>query len=312
MQSHIDDFLAYLRDIKNHSPHTIRNYGLDLNQFREWVYSEKHLKRNQGPEKVTYLMVRRYLAHLGGSYERSSSARKLSTLKAFWKWLERDGRVISNPAAAVIAPKISRSLPNVLELRDIEAILELPDLTSPIGKRDRALLEWLYSSGARVAETAKLNLEDLDWKKGEARIEGGKGDKDRLVLLGEPCLKALRSYVEDWRSELLKRAKKDGPKPTQSVWINGRGTTLSAHAIYILVRDYGRQAGINEEVTPHVLRHSFATHLLEGGADLRVVQELLGHKSLSATQIYTRVSTSHLQKVYAAAHPRDRELPDLK
>lgn len=310
MQPHIADFLAYLRDIKNYSPHTIRSYSLDLEQFCAWIYSEDRLKPSQGPEKVTYNLIRRYVAHLGARYEKSSSSRKLSVLKAFWKWLEREGRVLTNPAAAVVAPKIARNLPNVLELREIEQMLELPDARSPLGRRDRALLEWLYSSGARLSETAALNLEDLDWKKGEARIESGKGGKARLVLLGEPCLDALRAYVEDWRGELLKRAKRD-PKPTQAVWINGRGTRLSPNAIYVLVRDYGRAAGIRFEVTPHVLRHSFATHLLEGGADLRVVQELLGHKSLSATQIYTRVSTSQLQKVYAAAHPRDRQFPEL-
>lgn len=306
MQPFIDDFLAHLRDVRGASPHTMRNYGLDLSQFNAWLLENKLLGPNQGPEKVTYLAIRRYLAHLSGGYTKASAARKLSVLKAFWKWLEREGRVQTNPAAAVLAPKIARPLPAILEKREVEELLEAPPNHTPIGRRDRALLEWLYSSGARVAETSALNLECLDWKKGEARIESGKGGHDRMVLLGEPALLALRSYVEDWRSELLKRAKKDGPQPTQAVWINGRGTRLSAHAIYILVRDYAQAVGIQKDVSPHTLRHSFATHLLEGGADLRVVQELLGHRTLASTQIYTRVGTQHLKKIYAATHPRDR------
>ena len=303
------DFLAYLRDIRNVSPHTLRSYEADLKQFVAWLLGEKLIKSKDGPDKVTYLMIRRYLAHLSGDYQRATTVRKLSVLKAFWKWLEREGRAQNNPAAAVIAPKIQRNLPDVLDAAEVERLLDAPRRDHPLGRRDRALLEWLYSSGARVAETAALDLEMLDWKKSEARIEGGKGGKDRLVLLGAPCLEALKSYVEDWRSELLTRAKMDGgPKPTQAVWINGHGTRLSAHAIYMMVRETAREVGITKEVTPHVLRHSFATHLLEGGADLRVVQELLGHRTLSSTQIYTRVSTRHLQKVYAEAHPRDRAL----
>ena len=301
-----DDFIAHLRDVRGASRHTVRSYASDLGQFFAWISDEKLLKRGQGPEKVTYLMVRRYLAHLASEdYSRRTAVRKLSTLKAFWKWLERENRVQSNPAAAVLSPKVAPSLPEILDRESVERLLDAPDARKPLGRRDRALLEWLYSSGARVAETAALDLESINWKKAEARIETGKGGGARLVLLGEPAVEALRSYVEDWRPLLLERAKKEGPKPTQAVWINGRGLRLSAHAITMLVSRYAQKIELRQNVTPHTLRHSFATHLLEGGADLRVVQELLGHKTLSATQIYTRVSTSHLQKIYAATHPRD-------
>ena len=306
MISRIQQFLAYLQDVRGASPHTVRSYASDLKQFVMWCEGQKLLKAKDGPEKITYLMVRRYLAHLASEeFSRRSVVRKLSTLKAFWKWLERENLVSSNPAAAIIAPKLAASLPEILDKNSVERLLDGPDYGHPLGRRDRALLEWLYSSGARVAETAALDLESINWKKGEARIEVGKGGKARLVLLGAPALEALRSYVEDWRPELLKRAKQFGPQPTQAVWINGRGTRLSAHAITLLVSKTAREVGLQENVTPHTLRHSFATHLLEGGADLRVVQELLGHKTLSATQIYTRVSTAHLQKIYAATHPRD-------
>lgn len=306
MHSRIAEFLAYLQAVRGASPHTVRCYASDLKQFVAWCEAQKLIKSKDGPDKVTYLMVRRYLAHLAGEeFSRRSVVRKLSTLKAFWKWLERENLAPSNPAAAIIAPKVAASLPEILDKASVELLLDAPDYQKPLGRRDRALLEWLYSSGARVAETAALDLESINWKKSEARIETGKGGKARLVLLGAPALEALRSYVEDWRPELLKRAKQFGPQPTQAVWINGRGTRLSAHAISVLVSRTAREIGLKENVTPHTLRHSFATHLLEGGADLRVVQELLGHKTLSATQIYTRVSTSHLQKIYAATHPRD-------
>ncbi len=301
----IADFMAHLR-LRGASPHTIRSYSSDLAQFFAWLETEKLVKAKDGPQKVTYLMVRRYLAHLAGEdFSRRSVVRKLSTLKAFWKWMERENLVSSNPAAAVISPKIAASLPEILDRESLERLLDAPDFRKPLGRRDRALLEWLYSSGARVAETADLNLESIDWKRGEARIESGKGGGARLVLLGQPALLALQSYVEDWRPLLLERAKQFGPQPTQAVWINGRGTRLSAHAITVMVGNYARELKLPLAVTPHTLRHSFATHLLEGGADLRVVQELLGHKTLSATQIYTRVSTLHLQKIYAATHPRD-------
>ncbi|RYX86141.1 tyrosine recombinase [bacterium] len=304
MQSHIDDYLAHLRDVRGASAHTLRGYGADLAQFQAWLEANK-LGR-LGPDKITYLHLRRYLAHLGERYEKTSMARKLSTLKALWKWLEREGRAQSNPAAAVLTPKLPKQLPEVLDAREIELLLEAPNLRTPFGKRDRALLEWLYSSGARVSETGSLDLEHIDWKKGEARIVRGKGQKDRQVMIGAPALAALKSYVEDWRSELLKRAALSSGQQ-RAVWLNSRGERLSEHAIYILIRDYAREAGIQKIVSPHTLRHSFATHLLEGGADLRVVQELLGHRSLAATQIYTRVSTAHLKAVYAFAHPRDLE-----
>ncbi len=309
---YVAEFTSYLQNVRGASPHTVRSYVSDLTQFFAWIEAQKLVKPHDGPQKITYLMVRRYLAHLSSEeFSRRSIVRKLSTLKAFWKWLERENLVTSNPAAAVISPKVAASLPEILDRESLERLLDAPDYRKPLGRRDRALLEWLYSSGARVAETAALNLESINWKRGEARIESGKGGGARLVLLGEPALVALRSYVEDWRPLLLERAKQFGPQPTQAVWINGRGTRLSAHAITLLVARYAQQIDLKIGVTPHTLRHSFATHLLEGGADLRVVQELLGHKTLSATQIYTRVSTSHLQKIYAATHPRDLDESDL-
>ncbi len=305
MQASIDRFSTHLRDVRGASPHTIHSYSHDLVQFAAFARAEKLLKPRQSWEKVTYLMIRRYLGHLTAEgYNRRSIVRKLSSLKSFYKWAERESLVVSNPAAAVLSPKLPRYLPDVLDVGEVERLLQLPVLTTAFGRRDRALLEWMYSSGARVAETAALDLEHIDWKNGEARIVGGKGGGDRLVLVGSHALDALGAYVENWRSELLARRKNGPDKAGEAIWINSRGARLSPHAIYMLVQDYAGRAGIRKNVTPHTFRHSFATHLLEGGADLRVVQELLGHRSLSSTQIYTRVSTGHLKKIYAAAHPR--------
>jgi tyrosine recombinase XerC len=301
----IDGFVSHLRDARNSSPHTVRSYANDLGQFADWLGAEKLLSRGQSWDSVNYLMIRRYLGHLAQKgYERRTVVRKLSSLKAFWKWLQREGVVLENPAQAVLSPKTSRPLPDVLDIAEIEAMLVLPDLEKPFGRRDRALLETLYATGMRVSEAAALSLGDIDWRAGEIRVVQGKGGKQRIVLLGRHALAALKEYVEASRAPLLARCKSDIAAITDAVWINGRGTRLSSHAIYIMVLGYANRAGIAKNVTPHTLRHSFATHLLEGGADLRVVQELLGHRSLASTQIYTRVGTAHLKKVYEAAHPR--------
>lgn len=305
MHSHLDHFAAYLQDGRNASAHTVRSYTRDIIQFIQWTESEKLLKANYDPEKVTYLMIRRYLGYLSqNGYERRSVLRKLSSLKSFFKWLEREGTIQQNPAAPVLSPKSTRALPDVLSQGEVEHILALPDLEKPFGVRDKALLETLYATGMRVAETAQLSMADLDWRAGEARVRDGKGGKERVVLLGRPAMAALRQYVDEARPLLMARRKDQLAPVVDGVWINGRGTRLSGHAIYMLVVDYARRGGIDKTVTPHTLRHSFATHLLEGGADLRVVQELLGHRSLSSTQIYTRVGAAHLKKIYAASHPR--------
>lgn len=306
----IDGFASYLADGRNASPHTVRSYTNDLLQFVEWMQSEELIKSRQDWDKVTYLMIRRYLGHLSSNdYNRRSVVRKLSCLKSFYKWMEREGFVKSNPAAQVLSPKLARPLPDVLDLAEVETLLALPEKSTAFGMRDRALLEVLYATGMRVAEAAALSLGDIDWQsgrrgEGELRVRHGKGDKERIVLLGRPAMSALKEYVQGARPTLMRRRKNELAAVTEAVWVNSRGTRLSSHAIYMLVLAYTERAGIRKKVTPHTLRHSFATHLLEGGADLRVVQELLGHISLSSTQIYTRVNIGHLKRVYDAAHPR--------
>ena len=305
MHSHLDHFARYLEDAKGASPHTLRSYSCDLIQFISWLEAEKLVKPDAAPDKVSYLMIRRYLGHLAQKgYERRSVLRKLSSIKAWFKWLEREGAIIQNPADAVLSPKAARDLPDVLTISETETLLALPESSTRFGIRDRALLETLYATGLRVAECASLVLNDVDWRVGEVRVRGGKGQKERIVLLGRPAIAALNLYMEEARGLLMAQRQDKTAPIVDALWINSRGTKLSSHAIYVLVCGYARRAGIDKNVTPHTLRHSFATHLLEGGADLRVVQELLGHTSLSSTQIYTRVSSGHLKKVYGLAHPR--------
>jgi tyrosine recombinase XerC len=301
----IDGFASHLADVRDASAHTVKSYVHDLSQFCDWLESEKLVTRHANRDKVTYLMIRRYLGHLAQSgYNRRSVVRKLSSLKALYKWLEREGVVTDNAAAKVLSPKTARPLPDVLDLPEIERMLELTEAKTPFSSRDRALLEVLYATGLRVAEACALKLGDVDWRAGEIRVVGGKGNKDRIVLLGRFARQALETYVHESRPSLLARRRDKLAPACESIWINARGTALSPHAVYVLVQEYAARAGITKNVTPHTLRHSFATHMLQHGADLRVVQELLGHRSLSSTQVYTRVSAAHLKGEYDKAHPR--------
>lgn len=306
MHGYIDHFASHLQDARNASAHTVRSYTKDILQFLDWLDSEKLLPEKEAQwSHIDYTMIRRYLGHLAArNYDRRSVVRKLSSLKSFFKWMEREHGLERNPAAQVLSPKTARNLPDVMTLPEIEQMLTLPDEGTPYGLRDRALLEFLYATGMRVSEAAAVSLPDLDWKTGQARVISGKGSKERIVLLGRHAIRATREYMDQARPALMERRRNKLAATSDALWINSRGTRLSAHAIYTLVQDYARRAGINKNVTPHTLRHSFATHLLEGGADLRVVQELLGHRSLSSTQIYTRVGAGHLKNVYEAAHPR--------
>jgi site-specific recombinase XerD len=304
----IDGFLQSLRS-RNKSPHTLRAYSRDLIQFAEWIEAQS-LATADGWSAIEYESVRRYLAQLGREgYERPSMARKLSALKSFFAWLEREEIVVSNPAAPVLAPKLGRPAPEVLEVREVELLLAQPDGSDAFGMRDRALLEVLYASGVRVSEAAALDVGDVDWDgcrigEGELRVRAGKGKKSRVALLGRLASRALVEYEGQARPALMSARRNAERAVEEALWINSKGGRLSSHAVYMKVVEYARRAGIAKAVTPHTLRHCFATHLLEGGADLRLVQELLGHESLAATQIYTRVSIGHLKRVYGAAHPR--------
>lgn len=291
-------FLGWLAVEKGYSPHTVANYGRDLAEFAAQG------REGMAAAEVDPRMVRAFVYSLHGRNKSSSVARKLSALRTFFRYLLRRGIIARDPAAAVAMPKQAGHIPVFLTVDEVFSLLESPGPADPFAARDRAILEMLYSTGMRVAELAALNLERLDLAEGMVRVLG-KGNKERLVPVGQPALAALEEY---WPQRLgLRRQTDERPGKAkdkgEAVFLNGRGGRLTTRSIERLVKQYAERAGIASRVTPHALRHSFATHLLEMGADLRTVQELLGHVSLSTTQKYTHLNLDHLTEVYDKAHP---------
>ena len=281
-------FLEYLRVERNASEYTCRDYALDLKQFFDCIGHRR-------VAEVTPLEIRRFVAHLSTRHQaKRSIARKLSCLRSFFRFLCRDGRREQNPAAAIPTPRLEQRLPAFLDEAQMTRLLQIPPLDKWQGWRDRALLETLYSTGVRVSELVGLNRDDVDEISGTAIVRG-KGKKERLCPIGETALKAINAY-------LAKRPKK--LKVPYAVFVSQKGTRLTVRQVDRLLVRYVAQAELPRSVSPHSLRHSFATHLLDRGADLRSVQELLGHASLATTQIYTHVSAQRLKKVYDQAHPR--------
>lgn len=276
-------FLKHLKNERNYSGHTISNYGRDL-KFLSAFLKNKTIDR---------LAAREYLLELEKKkYSRRSIARKLSAARSFFRYLIREKKTKVNPFQNLLTPKLPKKLPNFLYPEEMKNLLEAVD-----NKRDLSILELLYGTGMRVTEISRMNLGDLDLDENEIRVFG-KGSKERIVLFGSRAKKALEEYLKNVRSSLLKGMK------TNAFFIGRRGSRLTTRHIERIIRFYARKAGIQKKVSPHTLRHSFATHLLEGGADLRMVQELLGHVSLSTTQVYTHVTRERLKQVYDLAHPR--------
>jgi len=290
----IDRFLRYLRAERNASPHTEKNYRNDLEQFREY------LERQGIPTfaSVSYEEARRYLAGLSlKEYARRTLSRKLSALRSFYMFLVREGLAESSPFALVRSPKQERKLPVFLYLEEMRELLEAPDPADPLGLRDRAVLETLYASGMRVSELAALDTDSVDLASGIALVFG-KGSKERYVPLGEYAVEAIRNYLRRARPHLVK-------DPAQeALFLNRAGGRLTDRSVRRIVDRAVEQAALRKNISPHTLRHSFATHMLEAGADLRTVQELLGHENISTTQIYTHITRDHLQAIYNRAHPR--------
>ena len=291
----IEKFLRYLERQKGLAPNTLRAYRTDLEQFCELL----GLADDAAVKGVTYLNVRSMMAALRQrGCSKRTIARKLAAVRSLYKYLCRIGACQSNPALAVRSPKLDRGLPHFLDTKQVEKLLAAPDSTTFAGLRDRAILETLYSTGLRVGELVGLNLRDADLGAGVVRVMG-KGSKERLAPLGSYALAAIRAYLAE-RENFF--AKKDFQRHV--MFLNRLGTRISARSVERLLEKHIAVAGLSGTITPHVLRHSFATHLLNNGADLRSVQELLGHSSLSTTQIYTHLSYEHLKKVYEKAHPR--------
>lgn len=300
----IERFIDSLRSQKGYSEHTIRNYRIDLTRFLDYLVQDSHAeeKGTDSPsvESIDFQAVRGYLGSLYGRCKRTTIARRLSAIRSFMYFLERNNLVGGNPAADISTPKRGNYIPAYLPVDDMFRLLEGPDHEKPLGMRDLAILEALYSCGIRVAELAGLNLSSIDHGQRLVRVLG-KGNKERIIPIGRQALRAAENYIEATAPLRKKRwgDGKDGP-----VFLNARGGRLTTRSIGRIVKKYGRKCGLMTEISPHSLRHTFATHLLDGGADLRSVQELLGHVSLSTTQKYTHVSLDRLMAVYDEAHPR--------
>jgi integrase/recombinase XerC len=294
MQEIFNKYIAYLEAERNVSVYTVRNYTNDLMEFFAFV-SRKGIDTLKDVDKLT---LRSYLAYLmEKGYAKSSIARKLSAVRSFYRYLMREEMLMANPAATTVSPKLDKRLPLFLTVEDAKRLVESPDLTQPQGQRDRALLELLYASGLRVSELVNMNIDQLNLATNEIRV-WGKGAKERVVLIGTPAAEALNNYIEKGRRELL------GDKKNNALFVSRYGGRLPARTVQKILTKYARN--IDKKVHPHTLRHTFATHLLDGGADLKVVQELLGHADLSSTQIYTHVTQSRARKIYLAAHPMAR------
>ncbi len=297
MERAIRAYLKHLHLDQNCSPETIRAYASDLGEFA--AFAAKELGGEADPRRADRLLIRGFLGRLHErGVKRSTVARKLAALRSFFRYLKRLGKVAGNPAEAVSTPRQERRLPKQLSVGEMSHLLEMPDDSAPLGARDRAILELLYASGLRVSELTALEFDDLDLGEGMVRVRG-KGRKERLVPVGSQAVKAIRKYLRR-RSELE-------PRPgsgKDALFLNFRGTRLNVRSVRRILNHALESAAITRKISPHVLRHSFATHLLDAGADLRSIQELLGHASLSTTQKYTHVSTDRLLKAYGKAHPR--------
>jgi integrase/recombinase XerC len=296
MQEVFNKYRNYLEAERNASAYTVRNYTTDLLHFFQFLRD----KKISSLKEVDKHVLRNYLSRLvEQGFVKASIARKLSAIRSFYRYLIREEIVSTSPVSAS-SPKLDRRLPSFLTVAEMERLLEAPDLSSPVGQRDRALLELLYASGIRVSELVKLNREHIDLDSGEIRVRG-KGSKERVVLMGKPAAEALSIYLGHGRPELL------GKKRSSALFLNRYGERLPERRVQRILANYASITGIDKRVHPHMLRHTFATHLLDGGADLRVVQELLGHANLSSTQIYTHVTKSRARKIYLSAHPMARE-----
>ncbi|MEE8637841.1 MAG: tyrosine recombinase XerC [Candidatus Margulisiibacteriota bacterium] len=281
-------FINFLKTERNYSSHTISNYERDLRFLTNFLKGKK-TDRSAARDYLLALEKKRY--------SRRSIARKLSSARSFFRFLIREKLVEQDPFQNLLTPKLPRKLPNFLYPEELKSLLEAPDQKSPQGLRDRAILEVIYGTGLRVAEIIGMNMNDIDFDEGEIKVLG-KGSKERIVLFGSHARAALHKYIKEGRSHLI------SGKKMPALFINRRGGRLTPRSVERMITFYAKKAGLNKKVTPHTLRHSFATHLLSGGADLRMVQELLGHVSLSTTQVYTHITKERLKEVYDAAHPR--------
>ena len=298
-------FVKYLHHEKGYSKHTQRNYQVDLEQFASFLVSQKACALKEtgcdiSIEEIESTVIRKYVGSLYGKRKRTTIARKLSAVRTFFLFLEKEGLIKINPAVEVQSPKLEKYIPSHLPVDDVFRLMDLPDRENALGLRDLAILEVLYSCGIRVAELAGMNVSSVDDDQRLVKVTG-KGDRERLVPIGRQALKAVKAYLEATGDVRKRRALEAQDDP---LFMNFRGGRLTTRSIGRIVKRYAGAGGMAEDISPHSMRHTFATHLLDGGADLRSVQELLGHKSLATTQKYTHVSLKRLMEVYDKTHPR--------
>ncbi|MEA2461319.1 MAG: integrase/recombinase XerD [Actinomycetota bacterium] len=304
LQASIDEFLSHARYERGLSANTVQSYRRDLVMWQNYC-AKRSIKGPPTHEELTD-----FLGRLRGGKEPaskplapSSVARMIVSLRSLYRYLAREGKIEVDPTSKLAAPRRPRSLPKAITLEDVARLVESParDL---LGRRDRAALETLYGSGIRISELVALDVDDIDLEEGSLLVRSGKGSKARRIPLGRKALAAVGDYLSVTRPELLKRSAAGAARG--ALFLNARGGRLTRQGCWKLLKGYAESAGLGPRVSPHTLRHSFATHMLDGGADIRVVQEMLGHASLATTQVYTLVSDSHLREVYLTSHPRAR------
>ncbi len=292
----VDEFHNWLRVERGYSPRTVDSYLSDLKELLLFC------QQNDELDPMRTETLRRFIGSLHGKNSSASVARKLSALRTFFRFLQMQGKIDKNPLQGIANPRLVRYIPSFLTVDEVFCLLDAPGSADKLALRDKALMEVLYATGIRVSEVVSCNISDLDFDLGMVKVTG-KGNKERIVPFGRAAEEALQRYFPQRQTLITARAARGGTPEKSALFLNNRGTRLTARSVERLIGNYGRRAGIQVTVTPHALRHSFATHLLEMGADLRTVQELLGHVSLSTTQKYTHVNMEHLTRVYDAAHP---------
>jgi len=288
----LDQFIAHLRVERGLAENTIQSYSRDLIRFLAFLET-----RGRDPEKSDHEDVSAFVASLHGRLSSRSAARNLSAVRMFFRFLVSEGRMTTSPARLVEAPKLPRRLPEILSPQEVERLLEQPDPSTPAGSRDRAMLELLYATGLRVSELVGLQLQNVNLEAGFVRMVG-KGSKERVVPMGDKAREAVRDYQAEARPALA------GRRSPADLFLNARGRGLTRQGFWKIIKRYGRAAGIRASITPHGLRHAFASHLLEGGADLRSLQIMLGHADITTTQIYTHVTRERLKRIHEKHHPR--------
>lgn len=298
MKEDLKLFLDYIIKQKKYSLNTSKNYEIDILDFFSYLNKEQIDYLD-----VDYDVIKGYLVMLyDKKLSRNSVARKLSSLRSFYKFLFNNGKISTNPFKYVATPKKEKRLPKYLSFEDIELIFNIPDISTPLGQRDKLVLEVLYATGIRVSELVNIKLSDIDFSKNEVKILG-KGNKERIDPFGEYCLDSLNLFVNDGRNKILEK----NHILSDYLILNARGNKITTRGIEKIIDNVVKKAALKKKISPHMFRHSFATHLLSSGCDILTVKELLGHESLESTQVYTHVSNERLRQVYLSCHPRNKK-----